>query len=240
MKEATMQDIKKQVFAPSQMEAAQTEAQRCMELVTKDGGVTQFNFDPEKEFPAGYALAILPLNKKDAVSKKTVTVGVCVGAVPTVELLKETAEGLAFADDAVVTALSAKLANAARPRDGATEAASLPYSVTDFITTNRPEGVLVAFRKLAGSYVKLLKERGMRLMNEATLREIMQSAAFAEQLFPNVPQATWEKILDSMIAQAEKLDMIAGQMVDWKETRTTAGMPIDEELDLADLDLSDL
>jgi len=231
--------VKKAYWGVAALEVAQATVNATMEAVNAVGGVLKFNFDPEKEFPNGYGLAVVPICKKDDAGAMQ-TLGAAIGAIPDYSLLETTPEGKAFAQSVVETALMAKLANAVRPRSDGNVAASVPFTVEDFITSNRPEGVLVAFHKLVGAYVKLLKGQGLKLMTPNILRTILESAAFAESQFPKVPQASWEKLLDSMISKSETEGLQAGMLVDWRKTRDEAGLPSDDEVDLSGLDFADL
>jgi len=232
-----MNGIAKQYWNVTQLEVAQATVNTVMETVNAASGIMKFNFDPEKDFPEGFGLAVVPICKKDD-SGAMQTLGAAIGAIPDYSALVAVPEGMAFAQSVVETALMAKLANAVRPRADGNVASSIPESLEDFITSNRPEGVLVAFRKLAGAYVKLLKGQGLKLMTDGILRSVLESAAFAESQFPKVPQASWEALLDSMIARAEKDGMQAGMLVDWRKDRDNAGLPTDEDVDLSGLDFS--
>jgi len=115
-----------------------------------------FNFATEKEFPQGYGIGIIPISKRSG--GENITLGVAISAIPDVETVKAHENGNAFVVDAVVGNMMAKLANAVRPRGENNEtASSIPFTVEDFITSNRPEGVLLAFRKYANAYVKVFK-----------------------------------------------------------------------------------
>ena len=80
----------------------------------------------------------------------------------------------------------------------------------------------------------------LKLMTDNILRSILESAAFAESQFPKVPQASWEKLLDSMIGKAEKDGMQVGMLADWRKTRDAAGLPSDDEVDLSGLDFASM
>lgn len=237
--ENPMNKVKKQFWNVSQLEVAQETVNKVMETVNAATGMLKFNFDPAKDFPDGYGLAVVPICKKDAKGAMQ-TLGAAIGAIPDYTSLITTPEGAAFAKEVTETALMAKLANAVRPRADGNVAASVPFTIEDFITSNRPEGVLVAFRKLASAYVKLLKGQGLKLMTDNILRSVLESKAFAEMQFPKVPQASWEALLDSMIAKAAEGDMQAGMLVDWRKDRDNAGLPSDEDVDLSGLDFADL
>jgi len=239
-KQPTMQDIKKQYFPSTNLDAGNQAANTAMELVNAEAGAYQFNFNTEEALPANYGLAIAPKNERDKQTGTTNTVGVTIAAIPEYELLMQSEAGAQWIKETIQTALISKLQNAVRTRSDGSAAASIPFTVEDFITSNRPEGVLVAFRKLAGGYVKLLKQKGLTLMTPDVLRQILTSSAFAEAQFPKIPQATWEKIITSMIAKAADEDIAAGNLTEWLSTRDNAGLPEVKDVDLADLDFSSI
>lgn len=226
--------IKKAYFASAELATAQVTVEAMNSVCEQYGLTVVFNFDPEKEFPAGYGIGIIPIAKR--VGGETVTLGVAIAAIPDVAEVQAHENGNQFVTDAVVGNMMAKLANAVRPRGEQNEtASSIPYSVDDFITSNRPEGVLLAFRKYANAYVKVLKKSGLKLLTESILRQALQSKAFAEQQFPRVGQDKWLAILDNMIARAEADGVAAGMLTEWKQTRDSATLT-DEDVDLSDLD----
>lgn len=237
-KAPTMADIKKQFFSIENIEKGSEVATEAMALVETCKGKSVLNFDPAEDFPTGYGLVVGPINKRNETTKKTDTIGCYVAAVPSVAHILEIAKeaGQKWIDSVLEDSLIARVANAVRPRTDGTTAASVPFSVEDFITSNRPEGLLVGFNKLAPTYVKVLKGKGLSFLTTALLRQILSSKAFAEQQFPKIPQASWESLLESMIAKANKDGLTVGLMDEWKETRNEAGLPVDEDLDLSDLD----
>lgn len=231
------EDIKKAYFASAQLTEAQTAMDSAMEIATALDLEVVFSFDTDAEFPAGYGIQIIPIAKR--VANENVTLGVGIGAFPDVALIASHENGQAFINECVVANMAAKFANAIRPRgDNADTAASIPFSVEDFITSNRPEGVLLAFRTYSSAYVKVLKKKGLDFMTPSILRQILQSAAFAADQIASVPQAKWVQILDSMIARASAENIAVGMLADWKASRDSAVLK-DVNVDLSDLDFED-
>jgi len=235
--EVNAEDIKKAYFASAQLADAQVAMDSAMSIASALDLDVVFNFDTEKEFPTGYGIALIPIAKR--VNNANITLGVAIAAVPDLATVEAHEHGKAFVTDSVIGNMIAKLANAVRPRgtDGDT-ASSIPFSVEDFITSNRAEGVLVAYRKFASAYVKVLKKKGLKYITESILRQVLQSAAFAEQQFPKIPQDKWIQILDSMMARAEAEGVAVGMLADWKQSRDSAELS-DEDIDLSDLDFAD-
>lgn len=231
-----MQAIKKQYFSPAQAETASDEINKVVDIVNLCSGAVVFNFDPLKEVKDGYALIIAPINQRTADSK-TIVVGVSIGAIPTFELLQKDSEGSAWIKDQVTSAIMAKLANAVRPNSKTGEiSATRPYSLQDFITSNRAEGILVTYRKYAPSYIKQLKSMGITDLTEATFRQILTSSTYAKSKFPKIPQSVWVKILLGMVKRAEEDNTIAGMLTEWIDTRDSAGMPEVKEIDYEGLE----
>jgi hypothetical protein len=86
--------------------------------------------------------------------------------------------------------------------------------------------------------VKVLKRKGLKFITDSILRQTLQSAAFAEQQFPSIPQDKWIQILDSMMARATAEKIAVGMLADWKESRDSATLK-DTDIDLSDLDFAD-
>ena len=230
-------DIKKVYFSSLQLADAQVAIGNATTIAAALNLDTVMNFDSEKEFPAGYGIALIPIAKR--VANENVTLGVAIAAVPDLATVQAVEGGNAFVTDSVIGSMIAKLANAVRPRgDGGETAASIPFSVEDFITSNRPEGVLLAYRQFANAYVKVLKKKGLKFITESILRQTLQSAACAEQQFPSVSQDKWVSIIDSMVARATAEGIAVGMLADWKESRASAELK-DTDIDLSDLDFDD-
>ena len=226
--------IKKQYFPSAQLDKAQVIMGSMNAIANQYNLDVVFNFDVEKDFPAGFGIGIVPIAKRS--KGETVVLGVAIAQIPDIETIQNHENGNQFVLDAVSNNMMAKLANAVRPRgDNDETASSIPASVEDFITSNRPEGVLLGFNTYASAYVKVLKKSGLKLLTTSILRQALQSKAFAEQQFPRVTQDKWLKILDSMIVRADKDGIAVGMLADWKQSRESAEL-VNDDVDLADLD----
>lgn len=232
--EYSVEEIKKTYYSSAQLADAQTYLDTVTAIAEQHELDVVMNFDQEKEFPQGYGLAVIPTAKR--VDGENTVVGVAIAAIPDMATVQNHEGGNEFIENAVISNMMAKLANSVRPRGDAGEtAASIPFAVEDFITSNRPEGVLLAFRTFAGAYVKVLKKKGLKFITESILRQVLQSAAFAEQQFPSISQDKWTKILDNMIARAEQEKLPVGMLQEWKQSRDSAELPT-KDVDLSDLD----
>ena len=230
---AKLETVEKAYFPSANIEQAQIAIGKATEIASGNQVPVTYNFDIGENFPTGYGIAIDHISKRSA--NGNVITGILVAAIHDYETVADFEGGASFIKGKVVDSMLAKLKNAVRPRgEDNTISASVPFSVTDFITSNRPEGILVAFREFAPAYVKMLKKKKLTLMTEAILRQTLQNAEFAAQSFPKITQDKWETILDSMIAKAEHAGIAAGILTEWKATRDSAELPS------ADVDLSDL
>ena len=243
--EFTLADVKRTYFPIEKLAIAETEAQKAMDAAGKiaDAKVV-FNFDPDKGLPDGYGMAIIPIGKKAKNEKgedvgERITIGVCIAAIPTLAELQKTAEGVDYITNSIADALVTRVANAVRPRADGSTAHVIPSIVADFITSNRPEGVLAGYNSVAPAWVTLLRNKGMTLLTKELLRSILSSTAFASTgPYAKVPQTTWVTILEGMIASAAKANLTTVAMQDWLTTRDTSGMPHKDDVDLSDLDFS--
>jgi hypothetical protein len=233
--QASLDAISREYFAPSELAKAQEHLQEVLTITEANGVGIVRNFNAEEDFPAGYGLCVLPISKRRANGDGNETIGVAVAAVPDPETIANAEGGADFIRKTILDAEIAKLANAVRPRgEGNAVAASIPFSVQDFITSSRGGESMATFRKLAPVYVKALKNKGIRFMTGILLRQVFQSASFAEEQFPKIPQEQWIAIIDSMIAKAGAEKMDVAVLNNWKETRAQV------EAQTGDVDLSDL
>lgn len=220
----TLADVKKTYFSPAELPTETTQA-----TLGKVAGLAEcrFNFDPNNpdSVPATHGILILPLQQRqgEGTEKKTVTVGVLIAAVPDPEYVMSQEKGMAFVRESVINAFSTTLGNAARPRrDGKVRDESIPLAITlaDFIESKRGDEGLATFNALAKDiFVPALKKQGLTSMSVPVLRQVLSSASAAESMFPKIPQAHWEKLLDIMIAKAAALSKDASKLSAWKAQR---------------------
>ncbi len=236
--EYNLDDIQKTHYSSAKLSEAQEYLDKVDAIAGAHGLKMQYNFNTDEDFPAGYGVAIVPIAKR--LQNENRVIGVAIAAIPDLATVAEHSDGNTFIENAVYGNMIAKLANAVRPRGESGEsAASIPFSVDDFITSNRPEGVLLAFRNYAGAYVKVLKKKGLKFITESILRQALQSAAFAEQQFPAIGQDKWVAILDSMVARASADKLATGILEEWKANRDSAELPTGD-VDLSDLDFDNI
>ncbi len=191
------------------------------------------NFDPEKDFPAGYGLSIVPISKRT--NEGNVTIGVAVAAIPDPTTVAEHEKGGDFIRQAVLDSFMAKVANSVRPRADGSTAGTMPFSVEDFIERRGGGASLKAYTEIAPTFVKALRQKGLKFITASMLRQVLQSKAFAEAQFEKIAQNVWEKILDSMVQHASKKGLDPAVLVNWRETRDQVEVPEMDELDLEDL-----
>ena len=227
--EVTLQDIEKKFFPPAQLTDGTNYINEVMTIAAKENIEPVFNFDPAADFPAGYGISIIPLTKRVA-ERGNLTYGIVIAAVPTVETLAADEAGANFIAKIVTDNLLRQVS--AKPKDEGAQI-SIPFKIEEFVTTSRTSG-LAAFNAVASDYVKALKTKGLKFMSKVLLRQVLASAAFAEQQFPRLSQENWQLVLDSMVAHVKQKGMEAGVLAHWKSTRDEV------EIDTSDIDLSDL
>lgn len=227
----TLQDVAAKSFSPSDMDKAQEYIGQVVGVCADENVDPVFNFDTDKELPEGYGLSVIPMSERVAGSGNVVR-GVTIAAVPMVSSILEADGGLAWIQKQIGSIINRAVKAAATPNeDGAIT--SLPLQIVDFITSTRTSA-LSAFNAIAPLYVKALKDKGLKFINKGLLRQVLASAAFAEQQFPRVGQENWEVVIKSMIAHAAKENEDAGILAHWLKTRDQI------EVDTAEIDLSDI
>jgi hypothetical protein len=235
----TLAEVARSYFTSSQLQDASELIGNVTEAAEREGKTVKFNFDIKKEMTPGYGIMVAPISKRTE-AKGNVVTGIAVAAIPDLATVQAHENGASYVQDVVIASMVNKLLNAVRPRgaEGAI-AASVPFTVDDFITSNRAEGVLVAYRQLAPAYVKVLKKKGLKYLTETILRQTLSNAAFAEQQFPKITQDKWVALIDSMIAAATKDKLAPGMLLEWKATRDSVTIGSDD-VDLSDLSFDEI
>lgn len=237
----SVEDLKRQYFKPSEGEKASQAIEKARQIAEANNLPVAFNWDAEKEpLPEKYGVAIVPVTqRREGIG--IVPIGLYIAGIPDPELIKEHEKGESWVRAVIVDRCMNKLSNAVRPRgDNQQAAMSVPFSVEDFITTASRDQGLSFFREYGPTYVKALKKLGLRVMNMTLLRQVLASASFAEQQFPNVSQDKWEGILDKMLREASEEDTDPGIVKQWRETRNTTALETgDFELDELDQLIAD-
>jgi hypothetical protein len=230
-KQPTLQDVEKKYFSSDAIEAGGAYVNQVVELAQASNIQPLLNFNPDEAIPDGFGLAVIPLNKR-VPERGNVINGICIAAIPELTTVAEADNGQDWINKLVTDALIRQVANAAKPKEeGALT--SLPLSVAEFITSARSSG-LAAFNEFASAYVTALKKKGLKFMSKVLLRQTLQSAAVAGQIFPKISQDDWKLVLQSMIQHAQKASIDSGVLKLWLETRDQA------EISTAELDLSDI
>lgn len=228
--EPTLQDVERKYFGSNALEAGQTYVGEVIAICGKENISPVLNFDADEEFPAGYGLAVLPITERVA-ERGNVVRGVSIAAIPDFVTVSENEQGADWIKKQTIDAMLRQVAAASKAKDGSFT--SIPFSVSDFVTSARSSG-LAGFNHVATSFVKALKTKGLKLMSKGFLRQILASAAFAEQQYPRLPQENWVTVIQSMITHAEKDGIDVAGLKHWQSTRDTV------EVDMGDIDLSDI
>ena len=226
-----VQDISRKSFAPEDLQNAQAYIGKAVGAA-KAGGISPvFNFDVNEELPAGYGLSVIPLTERIA-GQGNVTKGLCIAAVPSVSAILQAESGNAWVVKQITDILVRSIKSAASPSaDGAIT--SIPFKIDDFTTSTR-SSALAAFNAVASLYVKALKDKGLKFMSKGLLRQVLSSAAFAEQQFPRIGQDNWQVVISSMVAHTSKEGIDSGILKHWAATRDSI------EVSTVDIDLSDI
>ena len=230
-KEMTLQDVARKSFSSDDLQNAEAYIGKAVAAAQAANVTPVFNFDTNEELPAGYGLSVIPLTER-VPTKGNVTKGLCIAAVPSVNTILEDESGQSWVVKQINDILIRSIKGAASPsEDGSIT--SIPFKVLDFTTSARASA-LAAFNALATLYVKALKEKGLKFMSKGLLRQVLSSAAFAEQQFPRIGQDNWQTVISSMKTHAAKEGIEAGILKHWADTRDTV------EVSTADIDLSDI
>jgi hypothetical protein len=240
-KPLTLADIDREYFEPTpeRLQAAALRIAAISGIIGADGkpleAKTNHDFanDP---LPAGWGIFIQPIAQRTA-DKGNVPVGVAICKVPSLEEVSNSAKGMEFIQQAILTQFGVKIGNSVRPREGNAPQTAIPETLADFIEPRNNEGSFKTYSLLAPGFVKYLKDKGFKYISAPQLRNILQSAAFAESQYPKIKQPFWVQVLDAFIAASatyrapvEKkgqpenpiTPLDPAVLINWKETRDEA------------------
>jgi len=227
----TLQDVARKSFSVDDLQNAQSYIGKAVEAAKESGVEPVFNFDTSENIPEGYGLSVIPLTERVA-GQGNVTKGLCIAAVPSVDTILADDSGSSWVIKQITDILVRNIKSAAMPNeDGAIT--SIPFKVLDFTTSTR-SSALAAFNAVATLYVKALKDKGLKFMSKGLLRQVLSSAAFAEQQFPRIGQDNWQVVIKSMVAHTSKEGIDKGILAHWAKTRDQV------EVSTAEIDLSDI
>ncbi len=228
----TLQDVEKKFFPAEQLEASTAYINEVIAIAARENVEPLFNFDTEAEFPKSYGIAVIPMQKRVA-ERGNQTFGIVIAAIPSVDALQADDSGENWVIKIITDALIRQVTTASKPKEDGM-LVSIPFKIADFTTTSRSSG-LAAFNAVASDYVKALKQKGLKFMSKVLLRQVLSSAAFAEQQFPRLSQDNWNLVLDSMVSHVKSKGIDSGILTHWKATRDEIEID-DTEIDLSDLD----
>ena len=232
--EFTLDSIEKRYFPPSDLQAAQILLSK-IEVLKNNGVNVKMTFDQEKEFPTGYGLAVIPLSERQEGGEGNKKTGVVLAAIPDPDTIAQDDAGRQFIRENTIAAFLSKVANAARPRPDGQVAATMPFTIKDFIEGGRRGESLKSYTELSGDFVKALRKKGLKFISATILRQCLSNMAFAENQFSGIDQSSWVAVIDMMIAKATEKGLDVAIFANWKLTRE------DQEInELQDLDFADL
>lgn len=217
----TADDLEKTYFGPA--EIGQEKFNTLIANINTLGIAPKSNVPADTAIPDGYGLLILPISKR--VNNENKTTGVAICAVPDFNHAANftdeggNALGRTFIENSYYNALAVKLGNAVRERKNGQAAETIPFKELEFFTTMRGGDSVKSFSKLAPLFVSALRKQGLRSITQQTLRMCLTSQPFATQQHPKVPQEAWEKVLHTMIREAEKQSLPTEVFANWLATR---------------------
>lgn len=234
----TLQDTKRRYFAPANLhEGVEYVAKVEAACAAKPDAVLIRNFDINKPFPDGYGVAVIPMARRAQKEGEegNIVFGAAIAALPDPELVSQHEKGNTFIRDTVVDHFCAKIANAVRPREGGNEP-NVPFTIEDFIENRRGQEGMKTWTELAPAFVSALRKKGIKFMQQPLLKQVLQSAGLASQIFPNMHQEQWENVLNAMIARAKEKGLDPGVLENWLQTRSEKTGAVVDEIDLSDFD----
>lgn len=209
-----LDDVKRKYFSPDNLEEGVSYVNQIIEIGEVD---IKRNFKEEDDFPEGFGLGVIPISVREGDKNVVKSVAVC--AIPDVSIVVNHEKGQQFISDVVQSNFLVKAANAFRVRPDGGTAATVPETLEDFITSMKGREGLKTFTEIASTFVRALKKKGIKFMTPALLRQTLQSSQFASGQFEKIEQASWVKILDSMIAYAKTKQLDTSILEHWKNTR---------------------
>ena len=230
----TIDKIERKFYPPDKLQEATEMIAAIQEIVVENN--IRFNFDPDKqEVPEGYGLATVPISERVPGGKGNKFIGVVIAAVPDPGTIADHEKGGPFIREVVTDYFLAKIANAARPKATGVPAI-LPFSIEDYLERRRGRESLKTFTELAPRYVKALREKGLKMLNQALLRQILQSKIFSTQFNEKLEERDfWSSLLDKMIAKSQANNLDPAVLENWRNTRDEI-----EAVDVSDLDVDEL
>ena len=230
----TIESVERKFYPPTKLAEATEMINTIQEAVAEER--IRWNFDPEKQtVPDGYGLATVPISERQPGGKGNRTIGVIIAAVPDPETISSHEKGGPFIREVIVDYFLAKIANAARPKATGVPT-SLPFSIDDYLERRRGRESLKTFTELAPRYVKALREKGLKMITQPLMRQILQSKIFSQQFNDKLEDRQfWAGLLEKMIEKAKSSDLDPAVLENWRDTRDQV-----EVVDVSDLDVDEL
>jgi len=218
-------------FSPDNLEPAQDAINKALAIAHDAGIPVVQNFGDDDELPDNFGVAIRPVSQRGKG-----LLGVIVAFVPSVTAIAGHEKGGDFISDVVTSNLLDKMVMQVRGRGAdATFGGTLPKTLEQFLAPSSRGETLAAFREVQSLFVAALKKKGAKKMTAVLLRQVCESAAFAEAEFPATPQEAWVNIINTMKAKAATKGHDGSLFDHWIETRDKVEVET-TELDLSDLD----
>jgi len=202
----------------------------ALEQAEAQGVPVAQNFKEEDELPEGYGIAVRAISKRGKGLQ-----GVIIAMQPTLEAILSHDKGDEYMRSTICADLMDKLANAVRGvGDSVLFGGIMRFSLGDFLAPAKLGEGLQAFRAIASVFVDALKKKGAKKMTSGLLRQICESAAFAEAEFPHLPQEQWQNVINTMSSKASAAGEDTAIFAHWLATRDQVEI-VSDDLDLDDL-----
>ena len=145
--------------------------------------------------------------------------------IPVESVLKH-AKGQGFIQRMVEAAFGARLKGCLQ-----NDPVEFPATIEGFIETSRKSESLKTFTEIGPRVIKFLKDQGLNHITQPMLKNILQSASFAETQYEAIDQAQWLFVLDKMIELATQKGLSTEILVHWIDKRDTTDLSTPEDVD---------
>jgi len=213
--------VRPEFFAPEDMAKA-VEKITAINAGCSERSIPVLMGVPAEGPQSGFGIGIVPVTKL-VKQRGRKLLSVVIGQVPAAASIASYADenhtkGPDFISGLIVKAVLGKLKAAFKPDSNDKVLGVFPDKLEQFLAVDRGEG-LVTYREIGPGFVKVLNKMGMTSITVPLLRQLLESAPFAGQVYPNTDQSHWEKVLTRMIGYANKISLDPAILIHWKETR---------------------
>ena len=203
-------------FGPSRFQEALAQ---LAEVQKTQGVEVTTNFDKPEDVPQNHGILFQPVLERAAKRGGPLQLtGMIVAHVPDLSIVQKTDAGTEYLIDALSELYGRRLKQDVAQAQASHAKVKLPQNIEEFVARETRDNL---FQNLMQNTVRKLKKNGgsLALLTQAILKNALQSASFAKGMFPKITQADWAKVLDGMIAEADKQGLETSVLTDWRDTR---------------------